>query len=458
LRILSLCRRFVWGAIPLLAACAGGSHTPVPYAAPVAAPAASPTAFPTEAGAVDDWTMFAHDSARTGFEAQNTGITPATVGGLTLRWSYAYGEPVLSSPLVAGGLVYLAGSSGPVRALAATDGSVVWQTNVGAEVRMTPTLDAGLLFVGTHVAPGTFDALDAATGAVRWSATLPGAIRGEPLVLGGVVYVGDASGDPPACNQGGVHGFNELTGTPVLTWYDDPTPSDGGAVWSPISTDGDALYLGTGNTCTPGITYANAAVKLSTAGTVAWGHNSANALSDDDFGGALAIVGDEAIGIDKNGILYAFDRASGTIAWSDRLGDLDGYGGLSSPGTDGRTIVIGGGYINDPTKTPDNPGGLLYGVSRSGSVAWKITLQTAMLGSAAVVPGLAFVSMNDGLYALSIGTGATLWSYSYGDDYAYGSPAIVPSGVYAAAASGRVYAFGLPAASVARRAANTRSR
>ena len=55
-------------------------------------------------------------------------------------------------------------------------------------------------------------------------------------------------------------------------------------------------------------------MKLSTAGTVAWGHNSANALSDDDFGGALTILGDEAIGIDKNGILYAFDRASGTIA------------------------------------------------------------------------------------------------------------------------------------------------
>jgi hypothetical protein len=111
-----------------------------------------------------------------------------------------------------------------------------------------------------------------------------------------------------------VHGFSELTGTPVLTWYDDPTPDDGGGIWSPISTDGDALYLGTSNTCTPGITHANAAVKLSTAGTVEWGHNSANALSDDDFGGALTILGDEAIGIDKNGILYAFDRASGTIA------------------------------------------------------------------------------------------------------------------------------------------------
>jgi len=87
----------------------------------------------------------------------------------------------------------------------------------------------------------------------------------------------------------------------------------------------------------------------------------------------------------------------------------------------------------------------------------EIQLQTAIPGSAAVVPGVAFVSMNGALYALSIGTGATLWSYSYGAD-TYASPAIVPSGVYVADASGRVYAFGLPAASVARRVANTRRR
>jgi outer membrane protein assembly factor BamB len=420
---------------------------------------ATPTAFPTQAGDVDDWTMFAHDSGRTGFEAQNTGITPANVGQLTLRWSYQYGEPVTASPIVANGMVYLAGLDGTVRALSTADGSVVWQTSLGNAVLMTPTLDSGLLFVGTHKPPGVFEALDAATGAVVWTATLPGAIRAEPLVLNGIVYIGDASGDPPACNQGGLHGFNELTGTPVLTWYDDPKPSDGGAVWSPISSDGAGLYFGTGNTCSPGITYANAAIKLSTAGDLAWGHNSANPLSDDDFGGALTILGDDAIGIDKNGVLYAFDRVTGTIVWSDRLGHLDGYGGLSSAGTDGLTLVIGGGYINDPTKTAGNPGGLLYGVSGDGKIVWKLQTDTAVPGNAAVIPGVAFVAMNGGLDALSIATGATLWSYDYSGAGAYASPAVVPSGVYAADESGRIYAFGLPSsASVARRTANARRR
>lgn len=363
---------------------------------------------------------------------------------LTLRWTYRYGEALDASPLVSNGLVYLAGESGTVRALSVADGSVVWQVSLGAPVRMTPALDSGLLFVGTHGQPGMLVALDATTGAIRWTATLPGAIRAEPVVLQGTVYVGDASGDPPVCNQGGLHGFTELTGSHVLTWFDDPKPADGGAVWSPISTDGDALYFGTGNTCSPGVTYANAAVKLSPAGDLQWGHNSANALSDDDFGGGLTILGSEAIGIDKNGMLYAFDRASGTIVWSDKLGVLDGYGGMATPGTDGRTIVVGGGYVTDPTKTAGNPGGLLYGIARDGKISWKVQLESAITGSIAVVPGVAFVSMNGGLSAISLASGATLWSHAFGAT-AYASPAVVPSGVYVADEAGTVYAFALPA-------------
>jgi outer membrane protein assembly factor BamB len=426
--------------------------------APTPAPVTSATVFPVQSGDVDDWTTFAHDSARTGFEAQTTGITASTVSTLALRWSIQYGEPIAASPLVANGLVYLAGTSGTVRALSITDGTVVWQTSLGAEIRMTPALDSGMLFVGTHVPPGMLEALDTATGAVRWTASVPGAIRGEPVVLNGTVYVGDASGDPPACNHAGLHAFDEMTGTQTLTWYDDPKPADGGAIWNPISTDGDALYLGTGNTCSPGVTYADGAVKLSTAGTVLWGHNLAAALSDDDFGGALTILGNDAIGIDKNGTLYAFDRASGTIVWSDRLGHLDGYGGIASPGTDGLTLVVGGGYVNDPTKTTGNPGGLLYGVTREGKIVWKVQTDSAVSGNASVVPGVAFVSMNDGLSALSLATRATLWSYPFGAE-AYASPAVVPSGVYVADEAGHVYAFGLPSsASATRRAGIARGR
>ncbi len=451
-----LWRYLICAVVPFVAACSGSSSPPRPSSGP-AQPAGVPSAtpFPTQSGDVDDWVTYAHDSARTGFEPQNTGITAANVSQLTLRWKYAFGETVTSSPIVANGFVYLAGGDGTVRALSTADGSVVWQTSLGAQVAMTPLLDSGLLLVATHTPPGTLFALDAASGAVRWTATTPGAIRGEPVVLDGTVYIGDASGDPPTCNQGGVHGFDELSGGSVFTWHDDPKPNDGGGVWNPMSTDGTSLYLGTGNTCSMGVTYANSAVKLSTAGTVEWGHNAANPLSDDDYGSALTLLGSDAVSIDKNGMLYAFDQNSGTIVWSDKLGDLDGYGGISSAASDGQTIVVGAGYIHDPTKTAGNPGGLLYGLTRGGKILWKLQTDTAIPGSAAIVPGLAFVAMNDGISALALGSGSTLWTYPFGAD-TYASAAVVPSGVYVADGAGNLYAFGLPAsASAAARASKS---
>ena len=446
---------FVLTTALLTASCSGGGS--VPGASTAAKPLAVPaTPFPQVSGDVDDWVTFAHDQARTGFEPQKTGITKANVGGLALRWSVSLGESVSSSPLVANGVVYVAGGGGRVRALSAATGSTLWTFESGGQVAMTPLLDGGLLFIGVHAQPGVFEALDASSGDVVWSATLPGAIRAEPAVLDGEVYIGDASGDPPACNQGGLHAFNELNGAPGFVWYDDLKPNDGGAIWNPISTDGTSLFFGTGNTCSPNVADGNAVIKLSTAGTPLWTHNEANPLSDDDFGSAVTIVGDQAIASDKNGVLYAFDRLTGSIVFSDRLGNTDGYGSVGSLGTDGALLVVDGGYASDPTKTSGNPGGFVYGVSRSGAILWRVQNQAADRGSIAMIPGVAFLDVNGALEALDSATGATLWSYSFGTT-GTASPAVVPSGVYVADSGGKVYAFALPAAaSNARRAANPR--
>ena len=415
----------------------------MPRAAPIAS--AVPTPVASTGPVADDWVTYAHDQARTGHQGQSTGISTTTASTLTKRWAVSLGEPIMASPLVANGFVYVAGLNGTVRALSVATGATVWQASLGGPIQMTPALEDGILFVGTHATPATFAALDAASGAVRWTASLPGAARGEPIVLNGTVYEGDASGDPPICNEGAMRGFNELTGDVTMTWHDDPTPNDGGGIWGPASTDGTSLYFGTGNTCSPGTAYSNSAVKLSTAGAVLWSHNEANPLSDDDFGTSLMIFGSSAYASDKNGLFYAFDLASGTIQWSVRLGSLNGYGAVGSPATDGTTIVTDGGYVHDPTSTPVDPGGLVYGLSRAtGKVVWKIQTDDEVRGNTPIANGVAFVSMNEGLFALNEATGATLWSFPFANT-TYASPAIVPSGVYDADQGGTVYAFGLPA-------------
>ena len=356
------------------------------------------------------------------------------------------GEPIKASPLVAKGVVYVAGEGGTVRALDVASGKTLWTTNIGGDIQMTPTLADGLLFVGTHTLPGTFAALDEATGATHWRATLYGAIRGEPVVLNGTVYIGDASGDPPTCNQGGIHGFGETTGMRVSTWYDNPTPSDGGGIWSPISTDGIALYFGTGNTCSPRVTYANSEVKLTPDGSVQWAFNAADPLEDDDVGSGSMLVGNDAVASDKNGTLYDFDRMSGRIVWQTKLGFLDGYGPSGSASTDGQTIVDDGGYINDPTKQTVDPGAYIYGLSRAGTVLWKNRVQDEVRGNIPINNGVAYAGVDNALAAIDIRSGAKLWSYALGNA-AVASPAIVPSGLYYADQGGNVYAFSLPQSS-----------
>lgn len=415
-----------------------------------AAPLSQPTLIPGVLGAalVDDWTTFAHDQMRTGFQPQQTGISSGNVGSLALRWSAQLGESATASPLVANGTVYVAGRSGTVRAFDSGSGKTLWSTNVGGPVTMTPALADGLLFVGTHGLPGTLQALDAATGAKRWVATLPGAVRSEPVVLDGVVYTGDASGDPPTCNHGGIHGFGETTGAPVMSWFDDTKPNDGGAVWSPISTDGTALYFGTGNTCSPGVSFANSEVKLTTGGEVLWSYNAANVLADDDVGTASMLLGNDAIAADKNGTLYDFDRTSGRIVWSTKLGMLDGYGPVGSASSYGQTIVEDDGYINDPTEKTVDPQAYIFGLTRSGTVLWKIEVNDEVRGNIPINNGVAYAGANRSVMALDIRSGAKLWSYPVPND-TYASPAIVPSGLYFVDTGGVVYAFGLPSASSA---------
>ncbi|MGH7709245.1 MAG: PQQ-binding-like beta-propeller repeat protein, partial [Vulcanimicrobiaceae bacterium] len=389
----------------------------------------------------DDWTTFAHDQMRTGFQAQPTGITVANVGQLAPRWVLHTGEPTSASPLVSGGRVYIASQSGTVRALDVLSGTLIWQTNVGGSIVMTPTLADGKLFVGTHDSPATFAALDAATGAVQWRVSRPGVFRSEPAVEGGLVVEGLAGGDPPDCVQGGVFAFDENTGAVRWSWQTSPNANDGGAVWSPISFDGNALYFGTGNTCTKPTANANAIVSVDLAGSLRWAVTGAASISDDDFGGGVLLDDDDAFATGKNAQVYELNAATGSVDWQAPLGAVDGYGGIGTPTTDGTMLIASTGDLADPTVNPV-PGGKLLAYDDLGNVRWSVASLVPVAGYAALAGGIAFADLDNAVVALDVNTGAKLWSAA-GPSPFYASPAIVPSGLYVVDTAGNVTAYGL---------------
>jgi outer membrane protein assembly factor BamB len=420
---------------------------------------------------MDDWLTFGHDYMRTGFQAQNTGISKKTVGGLEVRWKRNTGQNMVNAPLVYGGNVIAASSwfnqnmPGIVYDYAAKDGRLLWKRPVDGEIRATPSIDPGtnMVFVSTRhpgsslaqALPGTLYALDLTNGAVKWTTKIPGFTRGAAVVANNHVYIGASGGDAPYCLNGGVSAYNETTGKRDWVWH----------------VNEQTKILGTGNTCTSPVTTANGAVELNMKGKVLWSFVAvANSGYDEDTGGGVTVSNGQAIFINKNGSAYSLGSSNGQESWTKFLGAAPGDGGFATPSTDGSTILVGDGLQPDSASEKRAADGAepfcpialdprgrvnphadphtsyhssLVAFDTHGSVLWKVASPTVIEGYAAIVDGVAFIGLGNNFEALDVRTGKTLWSYAAAN-VIISSVAVVPSGVYAADFSGNVYAFSLP--------------
>jgi outer membrane protein assembly factor BamB len=433
---------------------------------------------PEVVGAQDNWTTFARDYQRTGFEPGLTQLSATTVSKLRLRWRKDVGDEIYASPLAYAGNIIIvtrgtaksAKVGSTVYDFRAKDGRELWRFAMGAGAKMTPTIDpaAGLVIVGNEQRdkkkPSYLFALRLLDGSVAWRQTIHGTLRAIPVVVGGRVYVGRAGGDPPECLQGGVTALDESTGKIEWNWNVDPKPHEGGSVWGAIAYDGAHLIFGTGNTCQEPVPLANGAVALGLDGKPVW-HIVAvkDSYYDSDTGGGVMLFGGRAHFINKNGRLYAVDQETGKLEWTTDLNPSAGppswSGGFATPATDGDTIVEGSGLYNNDNSAvsgdyclltvekPDESFAGLYsklqGMGMSGRILWTRSMQNRLVGYVALVRGVGFVGLNRNFVALDLHTGQTLWSYHV-LSYIDASMVVVPSGVYGADANGNVYAFALP--------------
>ena len=130
-----------------------------------------------------DWAMFGRDLAHTG-AADVPGPEPRG----SIKWTFATGAPIHSSPAVAGGIVYFGSQDSILYALDSTTGRLVWQFRAGSLIRTSPAVVDGVLYFGAH--DGSIRALNAATGEQLWSYREKYAITSSPAVADGGVYVG----------------------------------------------------------------------------------------------------------------------------------------------------------------------------------------------------------------------------------------------------------------------------
>jgi outer membrane protein assembly factor BamB len=115
-----------------------------------------------------------------------------------LRWQVG-SSGVNAPPVIAGGLIYIAGADQIIRAYHVSDGTPAWtfQTGGFAGNPLIPTgaamaISDGTLYAGSQ--GGTLYALNATTGKQLWSVTVRSPIDQPPAFANGAVYINTESG------------------------------------------------------------------------------------------------------------------------------------------------------------------------------------------------------------------------------------------------------------------------
>jgi alcohol dehydrogenase (cytochrome c) len=402
-------------------------------------------------------------------------ITPANVAQLRLRWIRQFDSndrAIEATPLVIGGMVFTVAPISSVVALDARTGDVIWEYKRPMRADLPACcgrVNRGLAAHGDTIFFGGLDgylvALNASDGKVVWQTQVASssgnyAITGAPLVINHSVVIGIAGGDYGA--RGFLSAYDVSTGQQQWrfetipgpgeagheTWKNDAWRTGGGGTWNTGSYDPstDLLYWGVGNPgpafsgdVRPGDNlYTDSVIALhARTGKLAWYFQFTPHDEHDWDSAQTPVLADLPINgevrkvicwLNRNGFYYVLDRLTGEFLAGVPFVEVDWAKGLTSTGrpilSDAAAIALGGrrtrpgadGATNWQNPAFDRGRGLIFVHATTGSAVF--TKQ----------PGLAARPESTGLFlasswmpvepsarsvrALDAATGQRRWEYS----------------------------------------------
>jgi outer membrane protein assembly factor BamB len=345
--------------------------------------------------------MFGFDARHTHVNPYERILNPTTVGGLTKKWAFPTGGSVLSSPIVANGVVYIGCVCGYVYALDIASGAKKWAYHTGGQVASLPAVVGGVVYIGS-IEDHTFYALNAASGTRKWAYKAYGPFISSPTVVDGVVYVGSEDNT--------LYALDAASGAKKWTYW-----TRGGIDSSPAVADG-VVYIGSND----GNVYALDAI----SGVKKWAYHTGDLV----YSSPAVVDGVVYIG-SNDGNVYALDAISGVKEWAYYTGGPVG----SSPAIANGVVYVG------------SHDGTLYALeAASGAKKWTYWTSNGVDTSPTVANGVVYFGSLDGhLYALDAVSGETKWVYRDSSSIA-SSPAVAAGVVYYGSYDGNLYAFHLP--------------
>ena len=351
------------------------------------------SALPAWAGAT-----FHADAGRTGVYP---GPGPGELHGV--KWTFKTGGPVVASPAVADGVVYIASDDGYLYALDQETGEEKWKFKSRMPIASSPAVSGGLVYFVSST--GALAALDATTGEPKWvlpteyerkfqaknlhgyqpaAQTIPDAwdlFTSSPVVVDGRVYFG--SGD------GGVYAADAATG--VLQWKF----STGDVVHSSPAVADGVVYVGSWDSRL----YAIDAV----TGLQRWAFQAGldPAIHNQEGFQSSPAVADGTVYIGcRDAHVYAIDAATGRKIWDYPTS---------------KSWVIGTPAVRDGVVyvgTSDSARFMALD-AKTGRLLFNVDMKAYVFSSAALAGDLAYVGDHNGrLYAIDTKTGAIAWTFA----------------------------------------------
>ena len=252
-------------------------------------------------------------------------ISPATAGQLSVKWSVVLNGNITATPTVQGGKLYVTDDSGGLYCLDAATGKQVWMHrmsdytgNNASASRSSPAI-AGSLIIVADRRSGSVLGIERTTGALVWQTSIETnpyvTLTGSPTVHGSSVYVGTSSNEEYIVSvspkyvpsfRGSVASLDTATGR--INWQSFMVPAGytGGAVWGSgfaVSPSRNLIFVATGNNCT----LPQSTTACIDAATTAAARSAC--LDRTDF-------------VDS---VVALDASTGAVRWDRRLQGLDTF-------------------------------------------------------------------------------------------------------------------------------------
>jgi outer membrane protein assembly factor BamB len=339
---------------------------------------------------VDEWTMFRHDSNRSGYTAGS-----GSANSTKLLWNYTTSKLVRSSPAVANGYVFVGCWDGHVYCLSASNGELLWNHS-GHEFDSSPAIDNGFVYIGSD--DGYVYCLDIATGTTFWRTEIGGAVRSSPAVVDGRVYVGSGDHDMFCLNASN---GDELWSYPTSSRvYSSPAVSDG------------VVYIPLDDFCVYALNASD--------GKEIWRTHTGTVLSSPSVHDGYVYVGS------IDGYVCGLNASTGAMIWQYQTEDTVS----SCP-----AVAYGCVYVG----SEDNNVYCLN--ATNGKKIWQSPTGYWVRSSPAVADGNVYVGSEDyNIYCFNASTGAKKWSYATGDAVD-SSPAVVNGVLYVGSCDCHVYAL-----------------